>query len=198
MNRSDKQTSCTICGQHRKEFNTIHGALICKTCLGSPQPARLEPLQRYGVLVCETGGTYVKPFWLKAQGQITEIPGNKVDAVFTRKGLVLPGKDNSLLEIHIGPKEFDSQVRIETTTNELTRQLLKDPIVMDVLAFIIIHGGRVIIDSNKLKVKMRELLFLNAQLAYPLRTNSEWGVGILFSRLAAFYKTCIPGPAQED
>jgi len=198
MNRSDKQASCSICGQHRNEFDTIHGAIICKSCLGSPQDARLGPLQRYGTLVCKTGGTYVKPFWLKAQGEITEISGYKIEAVFTKKGFSLPGKDNSLLEIHIRPDEFNTQVRIETTTNELTKRFLKDPIVMDVLAFITIHGGRVIIDGNKLIVKMSELLFLNSQLAYPLRTNSEWGVGILFSQLAMFYKTCSPNLVQKN
>ena len=198
MSRSDKQASCTICGQRRKEFDTIHGALICKSCLEFPQTARLEPLQRYGVLVCETGGTYIKPFWLKVHGEIAEISGNELKAVFTRKRFSLPGKKNSLLEIHIRPEEFDTQVRIETTTNELTRRFLKDPILMDVIAFLTLHGGRVDINGNKLDVNMRELFSLNTQLAYPLRTSSEWGVGILFSRLALFYKTCIPEPSQED
>ncbi len=186
MNRSVKQGSCTICGQHQKEFESIHGALICKSCLESPQTARLKPLQRYGILVCETGGTYIKPFWLKAHGKITKISDNKVEAVFTRKGFGLPGKENSLLELHVEPEEFNSKVRIETTTNEITKRLLKDPIVMDILTFITIHGGRVVIDGNKLNVNMRELFSLNPQLAYPLRTSSEWGVGILFSRLALF------------
>jgi hypothetical protein len=198
MNSPDSQASCTICGQYRKEFDTIHGALICKSCLGSPKATRLEPLKRYGTLVCETGGTYFKPFWLKAQGKIKGFSGIKVGAVFTKKGFSLPGKDNSLLEIHIGPKEFNNQVRIETTTNEITRRFLKDPVVMDVLSFITIHGGRVVIDGNTLEVRMSELLFLNSHLAYPLRTNSEWGVGILFSRLALFYNTCPPGPDQEE
>jgi hypothetical protein len=192
MNRSNKQANCTICGQRRTEFDTIHGALICKTCLGSPQDARLDPLQRYGVLVCKTGGTYIKPFWLKAQGEVTEISGNKMDTVFTRKGFGLPGKKNSLLEIHIRPEEFDTLVRVESSTNEITKQFLKDPIILDILAFITLHGGRVAINGTKLDVNMRELFSLNTQLAYPLRISSEWSVGILFSRLALFYKTNIP------
>ncbi len=192
MNRSDKQAICTICGQHRKEFDTIHGAIICKSCLESPQAARLDPLHRYGVLVCKTGGTYIKPFWLKAHGEITKSSGNKMDAVFTRKGFSLPDKKNSLLEIHIRPEEFDTLVRIESTTNEIIKQFLKDPIVLDILAFITLHGGRVAINGTKLDVNMRELFSLNTQLAYPLRTSSEWSVGILFSRLALFYKTNIP------
>lgn len=198
MNRSDKQTACTICSKSRIEFETIHGTIICKSCLGSPQDARLDPLKRYGALECKTGGTYIKPFWLKAHGDIKEISGNKLEAVFTRKGFGLPGKDNSLLEIHIKPDEFDNQVRIETTTKELTRQFLKDPVVMNVLAFITIHGGRAVIDGNKLDVNMSESFFLNSHLAYPIRTNSEWGVGILFSRLALFYKTNILKFAQQD
>lgn len=189
MNIPDKSSSCTICGHLQKENDTIHGARVCKTCLGAPQTTRLGPLQRYGALACETGGTYVKPFWLKAHGELRKVPVNNVEAVFSKKGIGLPGKNNSLLEIHLGPKEFDAQVRIETTTSELTKQFLEDPIVMDVIAFITNHGGRVIINDNQLKVKMSELLFLSSQLAYPLRTSSEWGVGILFSRLAEFYKT---------
>ncbi|MCJ7733431.1 MAG: hypothetical protein MUP11_02690 [Anaerolineales bacterium] len=148
--------------------------------------------------MCETGGTYTKPFWLKAHGEITKISGNNAEAVFTRNGFSLPGKKNTLLEIHIRPEEFDSLVQIETTTNEITKQFLKDPIVLDILAFITLHGGRVVINGNKLNVNMMELFSLNTQLAYPLRTSSEWGVGILFSRLALFYKTCIPELSQED
>lgn len=191
MHVSAKLVSCTICGQHRKEFETIHGALVCKPCLGAPQDARLKPLQRYGVLVCETGGTYIKPFWLKAQGEIREISDNKMEAVFTRKGkkgFSLPGKKIPPPEIHLGTEEFNTQVRIETTTNEITERFLKDPIVTNVLVFCTLHGGRVVIDGKNLKVRMSELFFQNAHLVYPLRTKSEWGVGILFSRLASFYQ----------
>jgi len=198
MNLSDAQKNCTICGQLRREFETIHGAAICKSCLASPQVSRLNPLQRFGSLACKTGGTYTKPFWMKAHGEIMEISGAKINAVFTRKGFSLPGKDNSLLEIHIEPDKFDTRVRTETTTNEITRQFLKDPIVMNIIAFITLHGGQVIIHNNKLDANMRELFSLNPQLAYPLRISSEWSVGILFSRLAMFYKSYLPEPVQGD
>ncbi len=160
MAPNDIKLTCTICEKNTKKHQLLLGTVICKNCLEKFEVQRLEPLQRYGEITFKSGGTFFKPFWVKARGEITKVGTDQVKAVFSKKGSeVMTGK-----------------------------RFLGDPTVEKTLAFITDNGGRVEIDGGKLELEMSGGVLLSTRRAFPLREKGQWAFGILFSRLVEFYK----------
>ena len=189
MNKTDSPAICTICGQRNKKFETILGALICKSCIESLSVARLRPLQRFGEIECETGSNFFKPFWLKTHGELTNLSENEIEAIFTKKKIGYSVEDKSFLNIQSGDPGFDKRVSIHTRTSESTSQFLQAPEVKEVIAFITSNGGRIEIDGSKLDIMMSGHIGMSTSTGFPIMHKGKWGSGILFSHLASFYET---------